>query len=70
MKKTLLQQLKHTTELNTRELSKRLDVKESTLSMQLLQPETVKPTIKYMRILGIKEITGIENNSQVTIQIK
>ena len=70
MKKTLLQQLKHATELNTRKLSQRLQVKESTLSMQLLQAETVKPTIKYMRILGIKKITGFENNTIITIEIK
>jgi hypothetical protein len=68
--KTTLKALKYHVQLNTAELARALCVKESTLAAQLKSDETVKYTVRYMKILNIKKITGFENNRTITIEIQ
>ena len=70
MKQTLLNSLKLKTGLRTKELAEKLGVKVKTLNYQLVKDETVNETVKYMKQLGISEITGNENNVNVTIELK
>lgn len=70
MKQTLLNSLKLKTGLTTKELADRLGIKPATLNYQLVKSDTIDETLKYMKQLGIKEITGTENDVNVTIQLK
>jgi|688.fasta_scaffold269597_2 hypothetical protein len=68
--KTTLKALKYHIQLNTAELARVLCVKESTLAAQIKSDETVKYTVRYMKKLNIKKITGFENNTIITIEIQ
>lgn len=70
MKQTTLRKLKFDTGLTTKELAQKVGVKERTLKAQLSEEETTDNTIRYMRKLGIKEVTGIENGVNITINLK
>lgn len=70
MKQTTLRKLKFDTGLTTKELAEKVGVKERTLKAQLSEEETTENTIRYMKQLGIKEVTGIENGINVKIQLK
>jgi hypothetical protein len=68
--KTTLKALKYHIQLNTAEFARMLGVNESTLAAQLKSKETVKYTVRYMKKLNIKKITGFENNTIITIEIE
>jgi plasmid maintenance system antidote protein VapI len=70
MKQTLLNSLKLQTGLKTKELAEKLGVKVQTLNYQLVKDETIDETLKYMKQLGIKELTGTENGVNITINLK
>jgi DNA-binding Lrp family transcriptional regulator len=68
--KTTLKALKYHVQLNTAEFARALGVNESTLAAQIKSDETVKYTVRYMKKLNVKKITGFENNTIITIEIQ